>query len=126
MAAAEPAARHQKTFHGRADQVRDARRYVARYLNGCPAAADAIMIVSELASNAVLHSDSAGQFFTIRCELFSSYVWVEVEDLGGEWHCKAEEDRPHGLAIINALAGPDNWGIDGDATGRVVWARLAW
>jgi hypothetical protein len=51
---------------------------------------------------------------------------LECEDLGGQWHCTAGGDRSHGLAIIDALAGPDNWGIDGDSTGRVVWARLAW
>ena len=111
-------------FDGNPDQVSQARRQMAMHLAGCPAADDAITIVSELASNAVLHSGSAGQCFTIRCELFGDYVRVECEDLGGEWHCQADEDRPHGLTIIDALAGSDNWGIDGDTTGRVVWARL--
>ena len=52
-------------------------------------------------------------------------MWIEVEDLGGEWHCKPRDDRPHGLDIIGALAGPDNWGTETTSDGdRIVWARL--
>lgn len=53
-------------YPGRPDQVRDARRAVARHLAGCPALDDAVLITSELASNAVLHSASRGEFFTVR------------------------------------------------------------
>lgn len=113
------------TYHGRPDQVRRVRAAVAGHLAGCPVADDAILIVSEIVSNAVVHSESAGEFFTVRIEAYPDYVWIECEDLGGAWHCKPEDDRPHGLDIIQALAGADNWGVettdDGD---RVVWARL--
>jgi len=48
-----------------------------------------------------------------------------VEDLGGPWQLKQPDDRPHGLDIIGALAGPDNLGADTTSQGnRVVWARL--
>ena len=70
-------------YPGRPDQVRDARRAVARHLAGCPALDDAVRITSELASNAVLHSASRGEFFTVRAEWHADYVWVEAEDLGG-------------------------------------------
>ena len=112
-------------YPGRPDQVRHARQAVARHLAGCPAADDAVLIVSELASNAVLHSASRGEFFTVRAELHADYVWVETEDLGGPWRCRQADDRPHGLDVLDALAGPDNWGVEstGDG-GRVVWARL--
>ena len=56
-------------YPGRADQVSQVRRAVARHLAGCPAADDMTLIVSELASNAVVHSASRGQFFTVRAEL---------------------------------------------------------
>ena len=73
----------------------------------------------------VRHSASAGEFFTVRCERHASYVWVEVEDLGGPWQRKPPGDRPHGLDIISALAGPGNWGTETTGDGdRVVWARL--
>lgn len=122
---ATTATRYQRTFHGRADQVREVRHDLAAHLDGCPVKDEALLVVSELAANAVLHSGSAGEFFTVRCAVHCDHVRVEVEDLGGAWHRKPADDRPHGLDIIQALAGPGNWGTgttcDGD---RVVWARL--
>jgi len=124
-AAAQAATRYQRTFHGRADQVAQVRREIAAHLNGSPAADDAVLIASELAANAVTHSASAGEFFTIRCEACPDYLRVEVEDLGGTWDPRPGDDRPHGLDIIEALAGPDNWGTQTTSDGdRVVWARL--
>jgi anti-sigma regulatory factor (Ser/Thr protein kinase) len=113
------------TCPGRPDQVRHARRAVARHLAGCAVADDAVLIVSELTSNAVLHSASRGEFFTVRAELHADYVWVEAEDLGGPWRCQPADDRPHGLDVVQALAGPDGWGVETTSDGgRVVWARL--
>jgi serine/threonine-protein kinase RsbW len=115
------------TFHGRPDQVRRVRAAVARYLDGCPAADDAVLVVSEIAANAVLHSQSSGDFFTVRCELYPDYVWVECEDLGGSWHCRPPDGRPHGLDVVEALAGPDGWGTEETSDGdRIVWVRLTW
>jgi anti-sigma regulatory factor (Ser/Thr protein kinase) len=120
--------RFTRVFHGRADQVSQARREVARHLSacGCPVTDDVILIVSEFAGNAVLHSGSRDQFFTVRTELFPTYMWVEVEDLGGHWDIKPRDtSRPHGLDIVEALTGADGWGVEetGDGT-RIVWARL--
>ena len=119
------ATRFTGTYPGRPDQVKEARRAVARYLAWCPALDDAVLIVSELASNAVLHSASRGEFFTVRAELHADYVWVEAEDLGGPWRSRQHDDRPHGLDVVEALTGPDGWGTElTSAGGRVVWARL--
>ena len=115
------------TFRGRPDQVRQARAAVTRYLDGCPVADDAVLVVSEIASNAVVHSKSSGEFFTVRCELYPDYVWVECEDLGGPWQCRQPDERAHGLDVVEALAGPDGWGVEETTDGdRVVWVRLAW
>ena len=72
-------------YPGRADQLHHVRRAVAWHLTDCPAAYDATLILSELAANAIVHSASRDQFFTIRAELFPDYLWIEVEDLGGPW-----------------------------------------
>jgi hypothetical protein len=48
------ATRFTATYPGRLDQVQDARHEVARHLTGCPAQDDAMLIVSEFASNAIL------------------------------------------------------------------------
>ena len=101
------------------------RRAVAQHLAGCAAADDAVLIASELASNAIVHSASQCEFLTVRAELYPDYVWVEAEDLGGPWHCRQADDRPHGLDVIEALTGPDGWGVEITTSGsRIVWARL--
>ena len=105
--------------------MRDVRRAVARHLAGCPAVDDATLIASELAANAILHSASRGQFFTVRAELYPDHVRVEAEDLGGPWRHREPDYRPHGLDVVEALTGPDGWGIETTTDGgRIVWARL--
>jgi two-component sensor histidine kinase len=94
-------------------------------------AEETILVASELAANAVIHSSSRqpGGRFIVRAEVCpGDYVWVEVEDQGDIWaDQRARDDRPHGLDIVQAVAGDGNWGVDGDAThGRVAWARLDW
>ncbi len=124
-AAAAPATTYRRTFHGSPDQVGQARHDVAQHLGECPVADDAILIVSELAANAVLHSHSNGGFFTIRVELHADHARIECEDLGGPWQRAQPDGRPHGLDIIEALTGPSNWGAETASDGsRVVWARL--
>ncbi len=126
-AAAEAATRYQRTYHGRPDQVSKARHDAARYLGGCPAIDDALLVISEFAANAVLHSGSAGEFFTVRVALHRDHALIQCEDLGGQWQCRTAQDRPHGLDIVSALAGPGNWGIETTGDGdRVAWARLSW
>jgi len=124
---AEPAtiASYAGTYPGQVDQVREVRRAVARHLAGCPAVYDATLIASELAANAIMHSASRGQFFTVRIEQFPDYVRVEAEDLGGPWRRRQPDGRPHGLDVVRALTGPDGWGVETITDGgRVVWARL--
>jgi anti-sigma regulatory factor (Ser/Thr protein kinase) len=116
------------TYPGRAEQVRAVRADLRGLLDGCPVADDMILCASELAANAVLHSDSAtpGGEFTVRVKVSpGDYAWIEVEDNGGPWITAASDpERGHGLDIIRALAA--DWGIDGDHRSRTVWARLDW
>jgi serine/threonine-protein kinase RsbW len=112
-------------FPGSVEQVHHVRRAVGRYLARCPAADDAVLIVSEIAANAIVHSASRDQFFTVRAELFPGYVWVEAEDLGGPWRIRQSDGRSHGLDVVQALTGPDGWGVETTTDGgRIVWARL--
>src|SRR5258708_25962552 len=73
--------RHTTTFAAKPDQVGEARRFLARILNGCLAAADAILVLSELASNCVVHSASAERSgtFTVTAEIQDGeYVRIEA------------------------------------------------
>jgi anti-sigma regulatory factor (Ser/Thr protein kinase) len=124
--AAELTTWYQRTFHGQADQVARIRREIAAHLDGCPAAADAVLIASELAANAVTHSDSQGEFITVRCQAYPDYVWIEVEDLGGAWHRHPPlaQLRPdhHQPALTPAPRGP---GRPGTGTGPATSGRTS-
>ena len=110
------------------DQVGVARAFISAILAARPAADDAVLCVSELATNAVLHSASRnpGGTFTVRAAIFDDHVRIEVEDNGGTWDEHPRSDsRPHGLDIVRELAA--DCGRDGSPlTGWVAWARLEW
>ncbi len=118
-------------YPGMPEQVQGVRADLGAILDGCPVADETILVASELAANAVTHSSSrqeGGQFTVRAAACPGDYIWVEVEDQGGIWAGHHPRDgRPHGLDIVQAVAGDGSWGIDGDATlGRVAWARLDW
>jgi len=125
-AAAAGTRRYTGTFPAEAAQVRQARAALAALLRDWPLADEAILVASELAANSVRHSSSRdGGEFTLRAEVHPDHLRIEVEDSGGPWHAGPRDDgRPHGFDVVEAIAGPRNWGVDGDARGRVAWARL--
>jgi hypothetical protein len=124
-AAAAGTRRHTGTYPAEPRQVGIARAALAGWLDGGPQD-EAILVASEFATNAVLHSASRhGGVFTLRAEVRQEYLRIEVEDAGGPWRDGPRDDgRPHGFDVVAAIAGAGNWGIDGDDRGRVAWARL--
>lgn len=125
-AAAAGTCRYAGTYPADPAQVRHARAALAVLLRDYPLADDAILIASEFATNSVVHSASRdGGEFTLRAEVHQDHIRIEVEDAGGPWRARPREDgRPHGFDVVAALAGLQNWGVDGDTNGRIAWARL--
>jgi anti-sigma regulatory factor (Ser/Thr protein kinase) len=125
-AAAAGTRRYTGSYPADPAQVRHARAALAALLDGCPLAADAILIASEFATNSVMHSASRhGGEFTLRAEVHQNHLRIEVEDAGGPWSGgPCDHDRPHGFDVVEAIAGPQNWGVDGDSGGRTAWARV--
>jgi hypothetical protein len=88
---------------------------------------DAVLCVSELAANAVTHSNSrfVGGRFTVAAERYSDGRFrIKVLDDGGRWIERPEAEHAHlGLMIVNRLASA--WGIQSDGPdGRAVWFEL--
>ena len=110
------------SFPGRRDQVGHARAFVARFLDGHPAADDAVLLVSELAANACAPSASGrpGGVFMVRIQASDGgRVYAEVEDQGSSWEGTfGGLESPHGLYLLRSLSaecgtrwGPHGWVI---------------
>ena len=126
-AAAAPVITWARTFPAVPAQVAEARRFLAGLLDGGPAADDAVLCLSELASNATQHSRSGqpGGQFTVRVRLDGRDLRVAVADDGGKWDCPAAADDQHGrgLTIVAVLARA--WGVrDTSDGGRAVWFEV--
>ena len=87
---------------------------------------EAALVLSELASNAVVH---AGSPFTISIRSRDSLLRIAVRDEcpvpdGPDGDSGLAVRAPHGLAVIQALA--TQWGLQDtpDGKGKIVWAEL--
>ena len=116
-----------REFAADSDSTRAARRFALEAAGPLPPAAhDTLeLLVSELATNAVIHG---GTPFRLAVARHTSTVIVEVSDTGtGEVsvHDPAASD-PHGrgLRIVARLA--QSWGVhdNGPSLGKTVWFRL--
>jgi anti-sigma regulatory factor (Ser/Thr protein kinase) len=122
-------ARHERVFRAEASQVGAARAFLSAVVAGCPAAEDAVLCLSELCTNAVVHSRSRkpGGSFTVRACLDGQCLRVEVCDQGGPWHrpgqISTDEQNGRGLLIVGQLA--SRWGCAGHSQhGWTVWYEL--
>jgi DNA-binding XRE family transcriptional regulator len=117
-----------RAFPAMPAQAQVARRFLSAILDGSPAADDAVLCLSELVSNTIIHSNSGnldGRFY-VRAETHGDYLRVEVKDEGGPWvwPARANEQHGRGLLIVSRLA--RDWGRMGDgATGWTVWFEIA-
>lgn len=116
------------SFPATASQIIRARQYLEGFLADSPLAADAVLCLSEIATNSVIHSNSrwAGGRFTVNVERYhDGHVRVEVKDQGGPWigRTKPEGQQSLGLRIVGQLA--RDWGIEGAGyRARTVWFEV--
>lgn len=89
---------------------------------------DAVLVISELLSNAILHAHPLpGQRLQVAWAVDGSGIEIAVSDGGSP-------TRPHAIkASVSALGGRglgivthlcNNWGVRTDGAGMTVWARL--
>ncbi|CQR63521.1 ATP-binding protein [Streptomyces leeuwenhoekii] len=119
-----------RAFPGLAEEVTHARHFVASLVTGRGPVDDAVLVVSELATNAVRHSRSgaAGGWFLVVVGFGDDRVRIEVVDQGGErvphlCDVTSQEEGGRGLLLIEACA--KDWGVKNWPEGRSVWADLA-
>jgi signal transduction histidine kinase len=119
-------------FPGLAEHVRIARKFTGWALGDRhPCAPLAVQLVSELVTNSVQHSDSAGPEGTIGVTVSGTLtsVIVEVADAGGVLvpQVRPGEDLDaeggRGLLLVAALA--EEWGFRENAAGRVTWFTIS-
>jgi anti-sigma regulatory factor (Ser/Thr protein kinase) len=119
------------TIPGRPEHVCEARAFVAKALGETSPLADvAVLLTSELVTNAVLHSRSrdAGGMVALMVIEMPGGIRVEVADGGAEHSIpvvKSDVFRSdgHGLFLVQALA--DHWGYFRDEAGTTVWFWLS-
>jgi serine/threonine-protein kinase RsbW len=86
-----------------------------------------MLISSELATNAILHSASAqrGGAFMVLADLRpGDSAWIEVHDQGGRWVHQPRDSGGRGLALVDELA--THWDIRGDDGARIICAQVDW
>ncbi len=122
--------RARRAFPGRPDQVARARAFVRACCDPCPATDEAVLLTSELCTNAVLHSASgvSGGSFEVRVDRGPRSLRVEVRDEGPR---RVEPDgfgelagNGRGLVIVGALA--SRWGQACSRGTRLAYFELDW
>lgn len=127
------------TYPGTAVMVSVARATLPILLGDTPRVEDAALILSEFATNALLHSHSgdAGGEFCVGVDRKPGWARIELVDQGpagaespvmllpadgvGEG---APADHGRGLLLVAALA--DRWGHDSQPGAGMWWAEISW
>ena len=86
----------------------------------------AILLISELVTNAVLHARTNGLGLALQLEVHGTWLRIEVHDADLR---EPEPRRPGGLeenglglVLVDSLA--DKWGVRETPAGKAVWAEL--
>lgn len=118
-----------REFHGKPDQVRLVRAFAAHLLAEFPGLDDVLLVLDELAVNAVRHSRSGhtGGRFAVEINMDVAGVIVHVADQGGSGEPRLRDiaelaEGGRGLLTVEALTATWSWA--GDARGRTVRATF--
>ena len=86
----------------------------------------AVLLVSELVTNAVLHARTDGAGIALQLEVHGTWLRIEVHDAdprGPQPRTPAGLDESgFGFVLVDSLAG--HWGVRETERGKAVWAEL--
>jgi anti-sigma regulatory factor (Ser/Thr protein kinase) len=110
---------------GTAREVRTARQALMAQLErwGCGRVPDALLVFSELATNAVMHAGGATNILVVHGDQFLRF---EVHDDTHEIPHLLDITGPNGgfgLRIVDQLS--EDWGWSQTPTGKYVWSAVA-
>lgn len=119
-----------RAFPGTPRQAGAARRFVASLLDGSPFCDDAVVVVSELFTNALLHTNSGkpGGLVVVQVTRWLLGVRVAVTDqgsakrpvIGDGGSCQQAAESGHGLYLVSCLS--EHLGWHDDPSGRTICA----
>jgi anti-sigma regulatory factor (Ser/Thr protein kinase) len=119
-----------RSFAGRSDQVAAARSFVRQSLGSLPVPDEAVLLTSELCTNALQHTSSgSGGTFTLTVVREVGRARIEVRDGGSPRDPvtqppDADSEGGRGLELVEVLA--DHWGYRGNQNGRTVYFEVTW
>ncbi|TDD75648.1 ATP-binding protein [Actinomadura darangshiensis] len=118
-----------REFRGRAEEVRFVRAFAAHLLAGFPALDDVLLVLDELAVNAIQHTRSGadGGRFTVDINMDVAGVIVYLTDQGGAGEPQVRSlaelaEGGRGLLTVDALAA--TWSWSGTPEGRTIRATF--
>ena len=86
----------------------------------------AVLVVSELVTNAVRHAAGQGATLVLRLEAAGTSLRIEVHDADPQHPQPGApgglDESGYGFVIIDALA--SKWGVSETSTGKAVWAEV--
>ncbi len=116
-----------RTYEGVPEQLSAVRQYTRDVLGDGPGVDDVVLVVSELAANAIRHtlSGEPDGVFVLHVADFTDYWQVRVDDQGspktpGVADPDDSEIAGWGLAVVGELA--EKWDVAGDEYARAIWA----
>ncbi|MEU8623880.1 ATP-binding protein [Streptomyces sp. NPDC048669] len=86
------------------------------------------LLVSELATNALLHGSVRGRLFRVHLVLTATTLRIEVSDPRGERLPavrEAQDDDCYGRGLLIVARVADRWGVEPRTVGKTVFAELA-
>ena len=115
------------SFNERVETTRDARSWLAAFLRNwgiaAPVIADAILVASELVTNALRHGAGAA---VVRASIRESVIRLSVTDSGDDLPEQQSIDlgRVGGLGLHVVERVSEDWGVAAFPGGKTVWALI--